>query len=730
MIKRAFDSQDIRILKDRVDLAFRTVKEGLALENSQRTAVVEAVRLSVEKEYIEVLKTIPIEEINADKSGIRTGLLRDNGIGTVFDVLKTDMPALSAIYGIGTNMAARAKVIAQKIADDIRKNVKLRINLDNKTFEYTRIVQSVSGYLKTEDLTVQSGELGRKLPQDAQEELKRIQAANSSIRWFFTRGSKKQEAIDAYNRLLGKMSGINALPLYNEIKHAKNITEDEAWEDFSLHSVSFYNVLERLVPEHFSSGSDGYGLSDEIRGEVESTELDLTGLKCTLRGYQVWGVKYVLRQKRVLLGDEMGLGKTIQALAAMVAIRNAGGTHFLVICPASVIINWCREIESKSDLAVTKVHSTGKAEAFNNWLEKGGVAVTNYETLGSLKFPETGFSISMIVVDEAHYVKNAAAKRSKKVFDVCTYTDRVLFMTGTPIENNVSEMIRLLEFLQPAVADHAKSVSTTAYADYFKERISPVYYRRKRDDVLAELPELIQIQEWCDMTPEDEKQYVNDIIGGNVMEVRRVSFRNADYLNTSSKIARLREIADLAGEDGRKLIVFSFFLDTLEKVASIFAGRCIGVINGSVPPAGRQEIIDEFDKAPAGSVLAAQIQSGGTGLNIQTASVVVICEPQYKPSTEMQAISRAYRMGQTRNVIVHRLLCTNTIEERIMQILYAKQEEFNTFADESSAAKLDMEIDNNTINNIMADEIRRIREKYASGEEVLALPCIDGDSST
>ena len=96
----------------------------------------------------------------------------------------------------------------------------------------------------------------------------------------------------------------------------------------------------------------------------------------------------------------------------------------------------------------------------------------------------------------------------------------------------------------------------------------------------------------------------------------------------------------------------------------------------------------------------------------------------------MQAISRAYRMGQTRNVIVHRLLCTNTIEERIMQILYAKQEEFNTFADESSAAKLDMEIDNNTINNIMADEIRRIREKYASGEEVLALPCIDGDSST
>ena len=123
-------------------------------------------------------------------------------------------------------------------------------------------------------------------------------------------------------------------------------------------------------------------------------------------------------------------------------------------------------------------------------------------------------------------------------------------------------------------------------------------------------------------------------------------------------------------------------------------------------------------------MLAAQIQSGGTGLNIQSASVVIICEPQYKPSTEMQAISRAYRMGQTRNVMVHRLLCENTVEERIMQILWEKQEEFNTFADESSAARMDMELDSTTINSIMNDEIRRIREKYT--EDQLRLTCDEG----
>lgn len=95
--------------------------------------------------------------------------------------------------------------------------------------------------------------------------------------------------------------------------------------------------------------------------------------------------------------------------------------------------------------------------------------------------------------------------------------------------------------------------------------------------------------------------------------------------------------------------------------------RCTNPINGSVTPQRRQEIIDEFDKAPAGTVLVAQIQSGGTGLNIQSASVVVLCEPQFKPSIENQAISRAYRMGQTRNVLVYRLLCEDTVDEKSCQ---------------------------------------------------------------
>ena len=138
-------------------------------------------------------------------------------------------------------------------------------------------------------------------------------------------------------------------------------------------------------------------------------------------------------------------------------------------------------------------------------------------------------------------------------------------------------------------------------------------------------------------------------------------------------------------------------------------------INGSVTPQKRQEIIDEFDDAPAGTILAAQIQSGGTGLNIQSASVVVICEPQFKPSIENQAISRAYRMGQTRNVLVYRLLCENTVDEKITDLLKRKQEVFDAFADKSVAAEKSVELDDKTFGNIIKEEIDRINAEEKAG---------------
>ena len=192
------------------------------------------------------------------------------------------------------------------------------------------------------------------------------------------------------------------------------VTPDAVWQDFSINSISYFNTLEELIPGIFGNGDMVYGLPEDLAREIQDQTYFPQGLKVTLRRYQEWGVKYILHQEKALLGDEMGLGKTVQAIATMVSLRNTGSRHFLVVCPASVLPNWCKEIDKKSEFFPTKVHGLSRQNAINDWVKCGGVAVTTYETTGLISLPE-GFQIDLLVVDEAHYIKNEGAQRSKNV---------------------------------------------------------------------------------------------------------------------------------------------------------------------------------------------------------------------------------------------------------------------------------------------------------------------------
>jgi len=318
-------------------------------------------------------------------------------------------------------------------------------------------------------------------------------------------------------------------------------------------------------------------------------------------------------------------------------------------------------------------------------------------------------------VDEAHYIKNPEAQRTKFVKKIGEHAERMLFMTGTALENRVDEMIELIKILQPDVAESVQGMEFLSSAPQFREKVAPVYYRRRREDVLTELPDLIETKEWCTMTAEEEEVYEEAVLNKRYTEARRVSW-NVDDLSASSKAERMLELLEEAKEEGRKAIVFSFFLDTIQKVQSLLGDRCIGPITGAVSPQKRQELVDEFNAAPVGSVLLAQIQAGGTGLNIQSASVIILCEPQFKPSIENQAISRAYRMGQTRNVLVYRLLCDETVDERITDLLESKQAIFDAFADESVAADKSLELEDKAFGNIIQEEIDRINAKRGNSD--------------
>ena len=209
-----------------------------------------------------------------------------------------------------------------------------------------------------------------------------------------------------------------------------------------------------------------------------------------------------------------------------------------------------------------------------------------------------------------------------------------------------------------------------------------MYLRRTREDVLQELPELTEKEQWCDLGSQEKADYRDAVLSGNFMAIRQVSWQ-VDDLKHSSKASRLLELCDQAKEQKRKVIVFSFFRSTLNKVMALLGERCMEPITGAISPQRRQEIVDEFAKAEDGAVLVSQVQAGGTGLNIQSASVIIFCEPQIKPSIENQAIARAYRMGQVRDVLVYRLLADDTIDEQIMEMLKNKQLQFDSFAEES-----------------------------------------------
>ena len=703
-----------RVINTHQSLA-KNLLSAIDMRNKLKDDIIDASNTLVTSETLALLRNIPIDEINREKKGFRIKALRDNGYQTIADITPASVYTLSSIYGISDEAAYSIKRVVDKIVSTTRKGVKIKISADDKSAMTSQLVLAISRYKQSETYIFECEKIYNNSKQNIEKYLQDLAPASSGLKWIFSSEAKKKAAIEAYNILTGMLTGGYAQATNYNVEAIHNLSyvrTDEAWQDFSENSIRFFNVLEDVAPGVLGTDDTIYGLPEELAREIQDQCYFPDGLLCELRRYQEWGVKYILHQERVLLGDEMGLGKTIQAIASMVSLKNTGATHFVVVCPASVLANWCREIRKMSKLSVVKIHGAGRKAALESWKKTGGVAVTTYETTGFFKL-EDDFKFSMLVVDEAHYIKNPDAKRTKNVTDISYHAERILFMTGTALENRVEEMISLIKVLQPHIASKVHGMEFLSSAPQFREAVAPVYYRRKREDVLTELPDLIETQEWCSMNAIEEQAYEKSVLGSNFMAARRVSW-NVDDLKDSSKATRLMEIIHEATEEGRKVIVFSFFLDTIKKITNHLGDQCYGPINGSISPQRRQEIIDEFDTAPAGSVLAAQIQAGGTGLNIQSASVVIICEPQFKPSIENQAISRAYRMGQTRNVLVYRLLCENSVDEKITDLLATKQEIFDAFADESVAANKNKELDEKVFGNIIKEEIERINAKHGN----------------
>ena len=693
--------------------AFKSIyNERLLQEESIKQLCNKIAGKQAQKDLFEV----SVDELKNAKAGIRVQALIDAGYRNLGQISEATDFEIQSVNGIGEKQTDAIRSIITDFANSLAAKVTIRLDIEttsDNAEDNAALITALANYINSEKVRKDSLEAASNLDTYAQK-IKDSGMIRNSIRWLFSNSVSKQNTVAMADSIYEFCNSafferlMHILELYQE---ASNTSQAMALELFGKSSANFYAILENLGN---STGNRPFvydSISAQLADEINAINLNLDEFRGTLRAYQVFGAKYILNQKKVLLGDEMGLGKTIQAIAAMSHIHTTenGKCYFLIVCPASVLINWAREIKKFSNIEAFILHGQTLDDSFARWQENGGAAITNYESMGKIVDRiDNHMSLSMLVIDEAHYMKNPDAKRTMYIRRLDNESERILLMTGTPLENRVDEMCNLIDFVRPDMTKEVKELANISHLPQFKESLAPVYIRRTRQQVLKELPEIAQELEWCSLTETDKDRYRDAVLSGSFSDMRRVSFLQDD-MSTSSKCMRLLELLEQAEHEGRKVIIYSFFRETISKVSALLGSRCIGVISGDTMMSTRQLLVDKLADAPAGSVLVSQIIAGGVGLNIQAASIVVFCEPQIKPSLESQALSRVYRMGQIRNVLVYRLLCPDTIDDDMMLILEEKQVEFDNYADESIVA--------GAFDNIMDKEwiskaLEKERQKY------------------
>jgi superfamily II DNA or RNA helicase len=658
----------------------------------------EAVRDQIVADALDVMPVDRLRELIPGK--VTFAPLIDAGFDTVGKILVTGPDALRRTSRIRRRTAKRIMAAASQVRESVKDGTRVRIDPDARTTEQTVLIAALRRYerarsaLKGPDLSPLASDIGRRLDPAAR--------GASRPRMLFTfSGRKKQEARDALTELdaiLGSKSVTTARKRLSRAeaeleKAGKEQRVTRLWNDYLARPVTYNGLLIEVAElDPAREASQGF-LPADIAEQVRVLPLDLSLLKTSLRGYQAFGAKFALVQERVILGDEMGLGKTMESLAAMCHLAAKGATHFLVVCPASVVINWTREVERHSLLEARRLHLPGakRQAAEQEWAAKGGVAITTFEALRSMP-ADLDVSVAMMVVDEAHYAKNPNALRTQAVSEWAGRSRRALFLTGTPMENKVEEFRVLVGHLRPEVAENLDIADEALDGTRFREQVAPVYLRRNQEDVLSELPDRLETQEWVALEGAARRAYRKAVLEGNFMAMRRAAF-DPRTVKGSPKLRRLVEIVSEAADGGRKVIVFSYFRDVLETMIEVLAGRdgvpgipVVGPLTGDISPTERQAMVDKLTNVKGPAVLVSQIQAGGVGLNIQAASVIIIAEPQLTPSIEEQAIARAHRMGQVRRVDVHRLLCEDSVDQRILELLAGKREAFDEYARRSDMA--------------------------------------------
>ena len=492
-----------------------------------------------------------------------------------------------------------------------------------------------------------------------------------------------------------------------------------------LHNAE--EILEEL-PEGFAAPEDWKRRSAALRdvGKLEPAPVDKE-LDGRLRNYQRIGVAWMWHLFRQRLGgvlaDEMGLGKTVQALALLQVIHREssqdgkpGSQPCLVVCPASLGENWRREALRFVPEFKVVVHRGAKRARKAADLAGADLVIISYQLLARdlAMFREMRFAC--VIGDEGQHIKNPRSQVAKAMFTL--RSDGRFLLTGTPVENALSDLRSLFQFLMPGYLAKVTPGLKPDDRKWFEQRhlsqAAPYILRRGKALVAPELPEIIEQVVYCEMGEAQRGLYdavhqqterdLLDMAGGGanegrmrmavfaqLLKLRQVCAepRLVDdklRLEDSAKLEALLEILEDAMAGGHRLLVFSQFVQVLKKVREELDERKVGYCYLDGQTRDRMAQVDRFQEDDEIPVFLISLKAGGTGLNLTGADIVVHLDPWWNPAAEAQATARAHRIGQERKVTSLKLIASGTVEERVLHLQREKEQLLGALFDESAQA--------------------------------------------
>ena len=413
--------------------------------------------------------------------------------------------------------------------------------------------------------------------------------------------------------------------------------------------------------------------------------------------HQKESIQKLVENKKFILADDMGLGKTTSTI---IAALESGSKKVLIICPATLKINWKREIENYSDKPV--YIAEGK-----NFSTDADFVIINYDIIknfhdtkkkGESQILDANFDL--VVVDEAHYIKNATAQRTKLINDLVKKVDRLWLLTGTPMTSRPIDYFNLLSLIESPVAKNwmayairycqgyqfnvggrkVWNVMGASNLEELRDRTAGLTLRRLKENVL-DLPDKIitpvylrlkskmyeeimgEYYDWYDKNPEESKS----------LTVQFTKLTKIRQVIADEKISQTIELAENIVEQGKKVIIFCNFTDSLNKICEHF-GKAAVKVDGSMSKPERQHSVDSFQDSDKIKVFVGNIKAAGVGITLTAAEAVIMNDLSFLPSDHAQAEDRAYRYGQKNNVLVYYPIFENTIEGIIYDILNNKKQ--------------------------------------------------------